>query len=75
MPVADARTLSVMADTAVMILRWGSTPPRAAEQALKWLRADGANIVGAVFTMVDPNSEAIGGLFYSNKYAAYYQKS
>lgn len=74
MGVADARALAVQADIAVMVVRWGSTPPRAAGSALSWLRGDGANVVGAIYTMVDPNSEAAGGLFYSSKYAAYYQK-
>jgi capsular exopolysaccharide synthesis family protein len=74
MGVADARALAVLSDTAVMVSHWGTTPRRAVEQALNRLRNDGANVVGLVFTMVDPRSEAIGGLFYSQKYAAYYQR-
>ncbi|RYD68178.1 MAG: chain-length determining protein, partial [Sphingomonadales bacterium] len=75
MGVADARSLSVLADAAVLIVRWGSTPPRAADTAVTWLRGDGANLLGAVYTLVDPNSEAVGGLFYSSKYASYYQQA
>ncbi len=74
MGVADARTLSVMADVAILIVRWGKTPARAASTALSWLRGDGAKVPGAIYTMVDPASEAVGGLFYSSKYASYYQK-
>ncbi|CAN5197844.1 polysaccharide biosynthesis tyrosine autokinase [soil metagenome] len=70
--VADARFLSMQADATVLVVRWGSTLAPAVGSALSWLRADGANVIGAVYTMVDPRSEAIGGYYYSKKYSAYY---
>ena len=72
--LADGRFLAAMADATVLIVRWDSTPPAAASSALSWLRSDGANPVGAIFTMVDTSAEAIGGLYYSKKYSAYYQQ-
>lgn len=70
--LADARTVAAQADMVVFAIRWGSTPERAVEQAVAALQADGAQLGGAIFTMVDPRSDAIGGMFYSGKYAAYY---
>ncbi len=72
--LADGRFLAAMADATVLIVRWDSTPSAAASSALGWLRSDGANPVGAIFTMVDTSAEAIGGLYYSKKYSAYYQQ-
>jgi capsular exopolysaccharide synthesis family protein len=70
--VADARFLSMQADATVLVVRWGSTIAPAVGSALSWLRSDGANVIGAVYTMVDPRSEAVGGYYYSKKYSAYY---
>jgi len=75
MGLADARTISALADSVALAIRWGSTPAPAVEQALASLRNDGANVAGAIFTMVDPKSEAIGGMFYSSKYARYYSQA
>lgn len=71
--LADGRFLAVLADATVLIVRWDATPPDAASSALGWLRSDGANPIGAIYTMVDSSSETIGGLYYSKKYAGYYQ--
>lgn len=71
--LADARTLALIADTSVMAVRWGKTPPMAVETGLAALRADGVHIAGVMLTMVDPNSEAAGGMYYSGKYSKYYQ--
>ncbi|PXA84193.1 hypothetical protein DMC47_41255 [Nostoc sp. 3335mG] len=71
--VADARLLAAMADANVFVVRWGSTPPEAASLALSSLDADGVNVHGAVYTMVDPAAEAIGGLYYSQNSARYYR--
>ncbi len=70
--VADARTLAKLADGVLVIVRWGSTPIAAVDAALAGLEQDGAAIIGAVLTMVDPASEAMGGAYYSSRYAAYY---
>lgn len=72
--LADGRFLSVLADVTVLIVRWNDTPAAAAVSALGWLKSDGANPVGAIYTMVDSSAEAIGGLYYSKKYSAYYQQ-
>jgi uncharacterized protein involved in exopolysaccharide biosynthesis/Mrp family chromosome partitioning ATPase len=71
--LADGRFLAVLADATALVIRWDSTPPDAAATALNWLRTDGANPVGAIYTMVDSSAEAIGGLYYSKKYSGYYQ--
>lgn len=71
--VAQSRFIAAMADAVLLIVHWGSTPAAAVESALKSLHNDQANVVGAVFTMVDPSAEAIGGTFYSSKYHDYYQ--
>ncbi|MFZ2994697.1 GumC family protein [Sphingobium sp.] len=71
--LADGRFIAVMADAVAMVLRWNSTPAQAASLALTSLQSDGANVVGVMFTMVDTNSEAIGGKYYSKKYAGYYE--
>ena len=41
--------------------------------AIDWLRADGANLIGIIFTMVDVRAQAMGGLYYSKQYSGYYQ--
>uniref|UniRef100_UPI000A67C335 tyrosine-protein kinase family protein n=1 Tax=Sphingomonas sp. CCH9-F2 TaxID=1768778 RepID=UPI000A67C335 len=71
--LADGRFLAVLADATALCVRWDSTPPAAASSALQSLQGDGANVVGVIFTMVDPDAEAIGGLYYSKKYSSYYQ--
>lgn len=71
--LADGRIVAPLADATLLVVRWGSTPTQAIESAANWLQADGANTVGAVFSMVDPASEAMGGLYYSSKYGSYYQ--
>jgi capsular exopolysaccharide synthesis family protein len=73
--LADGRFLAVLADATALAVRWDATPPAAAVSALQSLQADGANVVGAIYTMVDPSAEAIGGLYYSKKYSTYYQSA
>ncbi|MGE4324105.1 MAG: AAA family ATPase, partial [Sphingobium sp.] len=71
--LADGRFIAALADVAVLVIRWNATPADAASSALGWLKSDGANPVGSIYTMVDTSAEAIGGLYYSKKYSAYYQ--
>lgn len=73
--LADGRLLAAMADATALIIRWSATPANAASSALGWLKTDGANPIGAIFTMVDSSAEAIGGLYYSKKYSSYYQSA
>jgi succinoglycan biosynthesis transport protein ExoP len=70
--VADARTLAKLADGVLVMVRWGVTPIAAVDAALAGLEHDGSAIIGAVLTMVDPASEAMGGAYYSSHYNAYY---
>lgn len=71
--LADGRFLAVMADVVAVVVKWDATPAEAVSTALGWLRSDGANVAGVIYTMVDSSAEAIGGLYYSKKYSAYYQ--
>lgn len=71
--LADGRFLAAMADVVALVIRWDSTPAQAASAAMSALEADGANVAGAIFTMVDTGAEAIGGLYYSKKYTSYYR--
>jgi polysaccharide biosynthesis transport protein len=71
--LADGRILAAMADVVMVVVRWADTPAQAVASAVNWLRADGSNPIGVVYTMVDTQAEAIGGLYYSKKYAAYYR--
>lgn len=73
--VADARTLSAMADSVVLVVRWNSTPIDALRDAMSSLDLNEAPVAGAIFNMVDPKSEALGVLYYSRKYSAYYEKA
>ncbi|QUT05316.1 polysaccharide biosynthesis tyrosine autokinase [Sphingobium phenoxybenzoativorans] len=70
--VADARFLSQQADATVLVVRWASTLAPAVSEALTWLRADGANLIGVVYTRVDPKAKAIGAYHHSKKYSNYY---
>lgn len=71
--LADARFLAALGDAVVLIVRWGKTPASAVGSALRQLNLDEVPVVGAIFTMVDPSSEAIGGVYYSKKYGTYYR--
>jgi capsular exopolysaccharide synthesis family protein len=73
--VVDARILAAMADATVFVIRWGITQFQPASLALSALYADGVNVQGAIYTMVDPNAEAIGALYYSQGSARYYDAS
>lgn len=73
MGLADSRVLAASADATIMVVRWGTTPGKALEEALRYLHAEGANVLGAIFTMVPPSAEAMGGLYYSRKFRDYYQ--
>ncbi|MCK8458386.1 GumC family protein [Sphingomonas faeni] len=70
--VADARSAANVAERTVLVVKWGATPENAVRSALNWLVHDGVNVAGAVFSMVEISSEAYGGLYYSRKYANYY---
>jgi len=74
MGLADGRFLAVLADATTLVIKWNSTPVAAAISSLNWLRSDGSNPVGALYTQVDPSAQAVGGLYYySKQYSDYYQ--
>lgn len=72
--LADGRFLAALADAVVLAIRWSYTPMNAVSSAVGWLRADGTNLVGALYTMVDQKSQAYNSYYYySNKYTEYYE--
>jgi succinoglycan biosynthesis transport protein ExoP len=71
--LADGRFIAAMADAVAVAVKWDATPTAAVISAMSSLRADNANVVGVLYTMVDQAAEAIGGLYYSKKYSNYYQ--
>ena len=72
--LADGRFLAALADAVVLVIKWNATPSQVVKTAVTSLANDGANVVGAVFTMVDTSSQSVGSYYYySNKYTAYYQ--
>lgn len=73
--VADARTIATIADSTPFVVRWGKTSPKAVKLALAALEGDGAVIPGIILSMVDPTSDAVGGIYYSRRYAKYYQSN
>ncbi len=74
MGLADGRFLAVLADATAVVIKWNSTPVSAAISALNWLRSDGSNPVGVIYTQVDPSAHSVGGLYYySKQYSDYYQ--
>ncbi|MDF0490648.1 polysaccharide biosynthesis tyrosine autokinase [Sphingomonas sp. H39-1-10] len=76
MGLADGRFLAVLADATIMVVKWDETPASAASSAVNWLRADGSNPVGMVYSMVGQGAESVGGLYYySRKYAEYYRSA
>jgi capsular exopolysaccharide synthesis family protein len=73
MGLADGRFLAALADAVVLAIRWNATPAPAVKSAVGWLRSDGANLVGAMYTMVDATSQSYGSYYYyTNKYTSYY---
>lgn len=71
--IADARTLAAKVDGVVLLVKWNSTPVSVIDAALAGLEQDGVAVLGAVLTMVDPKSEAMGAHYYSSHYTSYYQ--
>jgi capsular exopolysaccharide synthesis family protein len=70
--LADGRFLAALADATVLVIKWETTPTKAVASAVEWLRSDGANPIGAIFTMVNSSAEVMGSLYYSKQYSSYY---
>jgi capsular exopolysaccharide synthesis family protein len=71
--VADARNVAAIVDAVILVAKWDETPRAAIASAISWLELDQAPVAGVVLTMVEPNAEAFGALYYSRKYAEYYR--
>jgi capsular exopolysaccharide synthesis family protein len=70
--LADGRFLAVLADAVALVIKWNDTPADAVRASLGWLSADGANCVGALYSMVERSASGVSGYYYSKKYSAYY---
>lgn len=72
--IADARTLVGLADAVMLVVKWNTTPIAAVDAALAGLEQGNGEVLGAMLTMVDHRSEAMGGLYYSARYSSYYNE-
>lgn len=76
MPVSDTRVLASIADTVLMVVRWGKTPTPIVKNAIDQLRTHGASISGVVLSGVE--SGLASRLmydkpdYYSELYQTYY---
>jgi capsular exopolysaccharide synthesis family protein len=73
--LADGRMLAALADANIFVVQWDETPSKVAASAVSLLRADGAKVAGAIYTMIDVSAGVLGGMHYRKKYAAYYQSA
>jgi capsular exopolysaccharide synthesis family protein len=74
--LADGRFLAALADAVVLVVKWNDTPASAVKSAVNWLQSDNANLVGAMYSMVEPNSQTYGSYYYySSAYSKYYQET
>lgn len=53
MPVSDTRVLAAIADSVLMVVRWGRTPAPVVRQAISQLRTHGARMTGVVLEGVE----------------------
>lgn len=76
MAVADAMTLSNLADASLYMVRWGTTPRPIAMGAVKQLQNTPLGVTGVVMTRVDLESQRAYGMgdygYYYGKYKDYY---
>jgi polysaccharide biosynthesis transport protein len=76
LPVSDTRVLASVADSVLMVVRWGKTPAPVVRNAVDQLRAHGAAIAGVVLSGVE--SGLVSRLlydkpdYYSELYQTYY---
>jgi len=71
--VADGRIIARLVDAVMLVVRWDNTPKNAIRSTYEILMQDSAPVVGALYTMVDPRSEAAGAAHYSTYYSSYLQ--
>lgn len=76
LPIADARTLSTMADAVLFVVRWRKTADHAVTSALRLLPRGRAHLAGVVLSQLDARKQARFGFgdptFYYNQYKSYY---
>jgi polysaccharide biosynthesis transport protein len=61
LPVADTRSVAGLADTTVLVVRWGRTPRAAALNASNLLRQSGLRLAGTVLSAVDMAQQSTYG--------------
>jgi len=75
---ADVQLISRFADTIIMVVRWGRTPQKAVNHAIKILKSTGIEIAGTVLSVVDVKRYASYDYGdsgrYSGKLARYYAR-
>jgi succinoglycan biosynthesis transport protein ExoP len=74
--VSDAAQVCEIADAVLFLVRWKSTPVKAAQFALDNLRAAGARIVGVTLSQVNLRAQTRHGdaLSYYRSYAEYHAR-
>lgn len=76
MAVADAITLSGLADTVLFMVRWGTTPRQLVLNTLKYLKTCNVPLAGCVLSRVDLEKQQAYGYgdygYYYGKYKEYY---
>ena len=76
LPVSDTRVLGAIADSVLMVVRWGKTPTPVVRNAIDQLQAHGATVAGVVLSGVE--SGLVSRLvydkpdYYSELYQTYY---
>lgn len=75
--LAEGRVLARLADSALLCVRWGSTPRRVVLGAVNLLREAGVNLVGAALTRVDARRHGRSGFadaeMYQPRYGGYFK--
>ncbi|MEM9749777.1 MAG: polysaccharide biosynthesis tyrosine autokinase [Pseudomonadota bacterium] len=76
LPVVESQVLAQMADAAILVVKWSSTPCASARSAKEKLLEADANLIGAVLNLVDPSLPGrlskSDSIYYSGKYGGYY---
>jgi len=76
LPVVDSQVLSRLADKVVFVVKWRDTPRDAAANAVRDLKAHGADLAGVVLEQLDLNKQKRYGYgdssYYYGRYSKYY---
>jgi Mrp family chromosome partitioning ATPase len=70
--VTEPRLLAKLADTTILMVRWGTTPREVVRSAVKALRDIGAPVAGTVLSQVDLKQQAYYGY---GQYGHYYRRA